>query len=144
VTNRRGRHAAEDVEVLIVTLEQTNRVPPEAGLRVNFGPLGWTHIEPTHLTIGPGVTRTVDLGYIASPANIFRLGVKPEPLSDSHLLQQGTWEIVLAVGARNTDARHYKLTLWFDGTWGNGGEDVWNHLKITKLPEGVSPPTFHE
>jgi hypothetical protein len=106
---------------------------------MNFAPLGWTHVETTRLTIGAGVTRTVDLGWLPEQLYNFSLGVKPPPLSEIHELPPGTWELTLAVGARNADARHFRVGLTFDGTWGRGGEDVWNHLRVTR-PREVDPP----
>jgi hypothetical protein len=71
VSNAPKRHAAQGVEVL---LEKVEPVWPAEGVsmeewvhatvRHNLGPLGWTHIEPRELVVGPGVRRTVDLGFL--------------------------------------------------------------------------------
>jgi hypothetical protein len=45
----------------------------------------------------------------------------------------GEIELVLAVAARNADARRYLLRLSFDGSWGSQSADIWSHLKVTKV-----------
>jgi hypothetical protein len=144
VSNARGRHAAEDVQVFVVAVN---------GVRVNFGPLGWTHIGEvvpagndvgwvpgTKLTLGPRITRTVDLGYAVSSRPSFTLGVQPEPLTNAHHIEPGVSEIVLAVSPRNADAQHFTLTLSLDGTWDGEDEEAWKRIRIAKLPEPTKPP----
>ena len=91
VSDAPGKHAAEDVQVFVVAVN---------GVPVNFGPLGWTHIGEavgagtdfvwipgTKQTLGPGITRTVDLGYAVSSTAFFTLAVHPEPLTDAHHIE---------------------------------------------------------
>jgi hypothetical protein len=152
VTNHRRRHAAEDVEVLIVGLHQLDALRETYGesavmawadgsTRLNFAPLGWTHLEPTSVTVGPGVTRTVDFGWQYEYQSLsFYLGVKPPPLSGLHVLSPGTWKVTFAVSARNADAAHHEMTFQLEGTWGSGQDDVWNHLRVTEPPKRVKAP----
>jgi len=134
VSNERGKHAAEDVQVFVVAV---------GGARVNFGPLGWTHIrEPdplvgwvpgTKQTLGPGIRRTVDLGSAKAVESVFVLAVSPAPFSGVHQLQHGIFDLVVAVSPRNADAQHFALTLSFEN-WTPGG------LRITKPPKPTQPP----
>jgi hypothetical protein len=134
VSNERGKHAAEDVQVFVVAVGRE---------RVNFGPLGWTHIgEPgpvmgwipgTKQTLGPGISRTVDLGSARADEALFSLAVHPAPASGAHELKHGVFDIVLAVSPRNADAQHFALTLSFE-TWAPAG------LRITKPPKPTTPP----
>jgi hypothetical protein len=124
------------------------------GKRVNFGPLGWTHIgEPiplgtpgigwtpgTKQTLGPGITRTVDLGYSVAGKPFFALAVYPEPLSDAHQEEPGVIELVLAVSPRNADAQHFALTVSFDDLWSGEDANAWKLLRVSKLPEPTKPP----
>lgn len=158
VSNQSGRHAASGVEVLVVRIEaseqqQVSGMPStwEAGQQPgeerkvwkgpvsNLGLLGWTHVEPPELTIGPGIRRTVDLGWKLSETPEFTLAVSPPPRSGSHALTPGTYRITLAVGGANADARHYALTLWFDGRW-KPDQAMSDHVAITDGPTRVKPP----
>jgi hypothetical protein len=68
IGNRRRRRAAEGVEAIVAEvapIQQAEGFMPE-GWRTevtrNLGTLGWTHVQPPELRLGPGVMRTVDLG----------------------------------------------------------------------------------
>jgi hypothetical protein len=134
VTNARGRHAAEETEVLVVALkqiearrdlyEETGVASWADGRRVNFAPLAWTHIfDRTSLTVAPSVRRTVDLGYLTDelygtdPEVRLALAVNPVPKNYLNLIPPGMWEITVAVSARNADAVYYVFKLTFDGLY---------------------------
>lgn len=149
VYNRRGRRAAEDVEVIV---EEVRAIEPRKllgsdtwcgnGWTVrNFGPLAWTHVKPPALRIGPGVMRTVDLGRVlasnAYASGRFILGLQSEPRSEVHLLLPGVFELTLVAAGSNTDARHYRLTLLFD-PW--EGRELHESLKIVEGPNVIDPP----
>jgi hypothetical protein len=152
VSNGAGRHAAEDVQVFVVSVN---------GKRVNFGPLGWTHmgesiplangevgsVPGTKQTLGPGITRTVDLGYAVAGQPTFALAVSPEPLTEAHKVKTGDIDLVLAVSPRNADAQHFTMTLSFDGPWlfdhegADDGSDAWKKLSVSKLPKPTKSPS---
>jgi hypothetical protein len=156
VSNRRGRHAASGVEVLVIRVEAieqrevsgnvtvweggSGEREPWKGPASNLGRLAWTHVDPPELTIGPGIRRTVDLGYAVTTIPRFRLAVSPPPLNRSHAtLSPGTYRLTLAVGGANADAQHYALTLWFDGDW-EDGKPVADHMALQKGPTRVKAP----
>jgi hypothetical protein len=145
VSNKRGRRAASGVEVLVVRVEalEQDQIGEKKtvweGPVSNLGLLGWTHIDPPGLTIGPGIRRTVDLGRQLTEHPYFTLGVVPPPRGEKQKLTPGTYRLTLAAGGANTDAQHYALTLWFDGRW-KMSESVGDHMKITDGPKRVKPP----
>jgi hypothetical protein len=136
ISNEPGKHAAEDVQVFVVAV---------SGERVNYGPLGWTHIGEwvtrvggkewvpgTKQTLGPGIRRTVDLGSARSDGTPFTLAVNPPPASGAHELQRGVFDIVVAVSPRNADAQHFALTLTFEAPNPQG-------IRLTE-PKPTKPP----
>jgi hypothetical protein len=161
VTNAPGKHAAEETEVLVVALkqiearrdlyEETGVASWADGRRVNFAPLGWTHIfDRTSLTVAPGIRRTVDLGYLTDelhgtdPEVRLALAVNPVPANYLNLIPPGTWEVTVAVSARNADAVYYSFTLTFDGLYwypkeGEEGESKWDKFTVTDLRRTKAP-----
>lgn len=157
VSNGPGRHAASGVEVLVIRVEAIEQGKVSGrptvweggsgkereqwkGPVANLGRLAWTHVDPPELTIGPGIRRTVDLGYAISEIPQFRLAVSPPPLNRSHGLTPGTYRLTLAVGGANADAQHYALTLWFDGDW-DTDKPVADHMALREGPIRVKAPT---
>lgn len=75
VSNATGRRTAEDVEVLVVRIDQVGEAECYGSLfslwadetRLNFAPLGWTHLVPTQVAIGPGLLgRSTSAGTFAA------------------------------------------------------------------------------
>lgn len=99
--------------------------------RHNLGPLPWTHTKPPELTIGPGVIRTVDLGYVveSDEARPFTIPMPSAPFSGAQYLLPGSYRIELAVVASDMDAERYEMTLLWDGAW-LGEPPLSDHLKI--------------
>jgi hypothetical protein len=91
------------------------------------------------LSIGPGIRRTVDLGWQVDEAPYFTLAVSPTPRSGRQKLTPGTYRITVAVGGSNADAQHYALTLSFDGRW-KRGHDIADHMKIEQGPKRIKRP----
>jgi hypothetical protein len=150
VANGRRRHAASGVEVLVIRVEAIVQLEvsgrptiwegasgkerePWKGPAPKLGRLAWTHVDPPELTIGPGIRKTVDLGYAVTEIPQLRLAVSPPPLNRSHALTPGTYRLTLAVGGANADAQHYTLTLWFDGDW-EADKPVADHMALRERP----------
>jgi hypothetical protein len=139
IANRSGRRAAEGVEVLlseVIPKVQADGFMPDAWRREairHLGTLGWTSSQPPGLTIGPGVTRTVDLGMVTDTNDlVFTLGVTVIPVSGLHRLAPGLYRVNLALVGRNFDGQRWTLLLRYDGTW-VGGQPPREHLDITDL-----------
>jgi hypothetical protein len=114
----------------------------------------------TRVTIPPGVTRYCDLLAIPQPtASIHEaaygqseeeiprdidageystyapLQVFPEPTDGRHVLREGSYELEVAVCARDVDASFYKTTVSFNGVWRRGSE-IWDGLAIDPFEQG--------
>ena len=100
--------------------------------RDNLGPLGWTHSSPPELTIGPGGSRTVDLGHVIDSAKhvYFTLLMPSAPLSGVQYLVPGSYRVSVAVVAHNVDASRYELDVTWDGQW-TGDRPLSEHLTVT-------------
>ncbi len=145
VQNARGKRSAEDVEVLVVEVSGgRNGGPPLAGSPVIWSNMraGGEHV--TRLTVPPGIARHVDLlGLVEPPydeVNIpapveghtqttVQLQIWPLPADGRHELGKGRYDIVLAVVARDTDSREYKVTVTYDGKWWTA-EQIKQHLRV--------------
>jgi hypothetical protein len=118
VGNRGGRLAAEDVEVVVTWVDQFS---PD----VVFGPVGlslpWSHGIPqtTSRTLPPGVEWHVDVARIRRSSPEGQLGLELMTVPNTRELGRGTFEVRIAVTARNADASHYRFGLTFDGVWGD-------------------------
>lgn len=125
VQNEMGRLPAHGVEVLILgvtTLSETTDFTVHQRAydeRHNLGPLPWTHTNPPDLTLGPGASRTVDLGYVvdAQDQHNFTLSMPTAPFSGVQYLAPGSYRLRLAVVANNVDAENYEMQLTYDGLW---------------------------
>lgn len=128
VTNAPGKHAARDVEVLVKRVDQLG----DGGVRrwlVNPA-LAWPNsLDPLpRMTIPAGTTRYVDVGcWIQLTPLTLKLAVQPEPNSNRHLLLPGSYEIELAVTARNADATTWVCLISF-------GESIQQGLAIPANP----------
>jgi hypothetical protein len=128
VSNERGRAAAQEVEVLVESVIEVSG----GGVRrwlVNPA-LSWPNSldQLPRMTITPGSTRYVDVGFWLAPGAAVKIGdgpthhaaeltfilsVNPVPHSGRHLLTPARYEIVLAAAARNADASRWMLKLAF-------------------------------
>jgi hypothetical protein len=151
VVAAKRRSAAEDVEVMILRA----RVPsPTDDVELNpeylpFGDialdgqlLAWSNAYgATRLTIPPGTHRHLDLVRIVKPLRgsthqiaAAQIQVAPEPADGRHNVKAWRVDLELAVTARNMDARRYRVTVMYDGGWGD--EDPWDHLTVSS-PERI-------
>jgi hypothetical protein len=114
----------------------------------------------TRVTIPPGVTRYCDLLAIPEPtasineaahdqseeeiqrdidagqySTAAALQVFPEPRDGRHLFREGSYELEVAVCARDVDASFYKTMVSFNGEWRRGNK-VWDGLDIDPFERG--------
>jgi hypothetical protein len=126
VQAKKGKRAAEDVEVLVLsvkeaTLGQTWKM---IGAVENW-PLVWSNVFPptTKVNLAPGVARHVDLLHIYKDgregALPLILDIYPMPTDDRHVLPPSAWLIRLALTARNADASIWETYVEFGGKWGS-------------------------
>jgi hypothetical protein len=128
-------------------LRWSNSIDPVSG-----GPM-------TKVTIPPGVTRHCDLlplepplwvrdrdreGWDPLPAETEQqiergeigasaaLQIEPQPVDRRHWVNGGSYELELAVCARDVDASFYTSTIEFDGKWRQGPE-IWHTLRINRF-----------
>jgi len=152
VLNAPGRRSADDVEVVVAGV---NRADGEPIGRIHGFTLVWSNtwgtdgLPVTRLAIPPGVARRVDLlslkrpvvsdcGGGARPAQsegghdvAGELEVHPRPRGGSAFFGAGTYTILLAVTARDTDAVFYSVDVEFDGLWWSA-ENIRDHLKMSE------------
>jgi hypothetical protein len=136
VVAKKRRAAADDAEVMVLRVTelapregyqpQTDNVTIEGQL------LGWSNVVPTttRLTIPPGVHRHLDLVRVDKSAPDIaaaQITVAAVPVDRRNAVKSGSFEIELAVTARNMDARRYRVVIDYDGGW---GKDVWEHLRV--------------
>jgi hypothetical protein len=112
--NKKGRRAAEGVEVSVVRLEQLEGSENKRLPAHNVGPLAWSHRDPIQSRLGPGASSSVALGYGFTGENDLRfyidLGI-PWPNSRVNILGLGTYRFTLRVTAANADAEEWTLTV---------------------------------
>jgi hypothetical protein len=81
----------------------------------------WTHDRVTLSTqLLPGTDRNVDLGNMRRPGNHraqFRFQLSVEPVSPYNVVDAGTFEFAIVVGAANCDPVRTRFRLTFDGEW---------------------------
>jgi hypothetical protein len=125
VRNGLRSDAAQGVQVLITRVERAGAPDPNEPLerdyepRVNLGPLPWTHTDERTLVLGPGASRTIDLGYLVERDDIdwFTLPLPTNPFSGVQYLPRGPYFVRLAVAGANFVAKEYQLWLWHAGGW---------------------------
>jgi hypothetical protein len=114
VRNKKGRRAAEGVEVSIAHVEQVDGPPSDRLPAHNMGPLAWSHRDPIQSRLGPGASSSAALGYGFTGENDVRfyidLGI-PWPNSRVNILSVGTFRFTLRVTAANVDAEEWMLHL---------------------------------
>jgi hypothetical protein len=125
VRNPPRSDAAQAVQVLITRVERTSQpdpdVPPENDYEPheNLGPLPWTHSAETTLILGPGASRTIDLGFLVEreQTDWFSLALPTKPVSGVQYLPPGAYRLQLAVVGANFAAKSYEVSLWHNGPW---------------------------
>ena len=138
--NASDGRAAEQVEVVVSEIEplepSENIDPKDWSERIirSFGSLGWSSVESPSLTLGPGASRLIDLGWIIDVHGdcTFHMGLKVQPASGIQNLAPGRYRLVLTVSAENVNARRWGLDLEYDGVW-TKSQPPEDHLKITNL-----------
>ena len=138
VANAAGRHAGQGVQVLVLQATPQNDAPP---IQFASAPLGWTGGgdpgDNSRLTIGPGVSRYVDLGCAMHPSvnaghpptsplhqHALMLSLVTPPADLRHVLPVGTYRLRLALSGTNLDAHSIELDLGFS-SW-NTSEEFWD------------------
>jgi hypothetical protein len=143
ISNSSGARAADGVEVLLAEVEPLTPSPniDPAGWRPevirSYGALGWTHTTQPDLTIGPGATRLVDLGYVVDhPEDIsFHMALQVQPESGVQNLAPGHYRIRLSVVARNVKHRRWVFEVSYDGVW-ISGSPVSDHFEVSEPKKG--------
>jgi hypothetical protein len=145
VSNEEGRRSAEDVEVFLLRCERLDERQEISPL--NERPFWWSGVrnadaDETRIVttrIPPGVVRHLDLCFIVRKEEraAVSLCTMPQPIDGRNTLQPGVYAIELILAARDVDARRYKASIRFDGTWSDG-EEIWNNVDVRMLsgPEG--------
>lgn len=146
VANALGRRTAENVEILFLDLRSNN--PADAIVRtmpVSGRAFRWTHHnypdgKPiTKLDIAPGASRHFDLLRLSQPVVVPAIagqtgalaGLLLYPPTDAlrYALTAGTYQALIVITARDTDATYYAVEVEFDGLWWSAA-DVGRHLHI--------------
>lgn len=132
VTNEVKRDAAVEAQVLVIEVRRLAGGRKEPPIMIGSPPLGWTSHESSEVTISGGLARLVDFGWLKSHEDTaeFVLGLKATPNDRRHVLAPGTYQVRLAVTARNADAAYFNVLLEFDGEWADD-EAIWDHLKVS-------------
>lgn len=143
-----GRNPAEDVQAIVLgadELEQHEGSPARTdALAVDGQLLTWSETdELTTLTIPPTVWRHIDLLSIRREQQILWAGtarhfdrrpliieVSPKPTDFRFFVLSRTSQLDLVITARNADPQTYRVTVTYDGDWGDDREDVRAHLTI--------------
>lgn len=149
VGNRQGKSAADDVEVLVVRVDVVDtKSDDRLSLRMGNLPLAWSNSSPktTRITLPGGIERHVDAvvatKHPTEEKADFALCVEPgyaplDPPVDP-LETERSYEVEVAVTARNARAVFYTFRLTFDGTWGTV-EHLHNHLDVGPIRPGRLP-----
>jgi hypothetical protein len=149
VSNAPGRRSAEDVQVLVTRIQP--RASPGLGkLPLDTRPLRWTGLYDessntaiTEIALPPGLARHIDLLALREPDGE---GIKegrqasalvqvwPSTQGPRSWISAGTYDLELAVVARDTNTRRYRAEIEFDGVW-RAGPEIWDHLRFRGLSE---------
>jgi len=142
VENAKGKRSADDVEVLVVDVRARaqGRGQTFGGAAVVWSNMNVGGEYVTRLTLPPGVPRYVDLLALVEPRPQTpaetpakaQLQVWPAPADGRHELGVATYDIVLAVSARDSNAAFYEVQVEHDGKWWPA-DAVKGHLKVVSL-----------
>ncbi len=132
VENRKNRTAAEEAEVIVVGARS-----PDGNvlIRIEGMPLVWSNTnDVTRLPFLPGGTfRHVDLVMCQREWPMDRavqFEVRPRPSDARNRVGPGGYEIELAVTAKNTTARRFRVHVSHDAKWGPGRDSIRDHLMV--------------
>ena len=125
VSNDRDKHAAEDVEVLILRVDGGPRGGTVFDRWYANAALRWPNERPEdrpRVTVSPAATRYVDVGFWTLskdndgglPSFRFEFALDMKPHSDRHILEPGEYEIELAVVPRNADSSRWIVHMSFE------------------------------
>jgi hypothetical protein len=64
-----------------------------------------------------------------------QLDLAPKPAGGDEILDSGQYEVSVEIRARNADAIHYVIPVYWDGKW-SGKAAMWDHLRL-ELPRKV-------
>jgi hypothetical protein len=138
VVNRAGKRTAEDVEVTLLDFRHI-----DTGANQGTQPMGdlafpWVNRfdgdkPAVKVTIPPGAARRFELLRLREPLGLVTaktgvtdthavLSVVPTPGDERHFIAKGRYTILLAVTAKDTDARYFAFHIAFDGKWSTGPE----------------------
>jgi hypothetical protein len=138
VANRAGRDTASSIEVVVQSVFVDGRQVPLA-----IRPLLWTEAWSNAMDIGPG--SVFDINFL----RVVRMGEEGEkraaicyadvnaggaaflpPQAELDQLPAGTYDFTVSVRGYNLDAHIWTVRARFDGTWGEGVDDIHTHLVI--------------
>lgn len=157
VTNRRRCDSAENVEVLLVSVEASDGIPgspspPTSAERLLEGlPLKWSEVDSTKVSIPPGAARHFDLLHVdnlrveADGEHVkggapIRFDVYPVPLAKYHRAFRTRYEVTLALTARDTDAAFYNTIVTYDLQWHEDMDEMRKALRIEPFKGPESNP----
>ena len=141
-----GKDAAEDVELAILGVRE---VKPRDGYAPAAGdppgvagmslPVTATPDRQARAHVPAGGFRMFDVAKVCrwhTPGATAKLELETSfrTFDARNQISWGETEIELAVTARNANAQRYRVRVAYDGSWGPGREDIWEHLRVT-------PPT---
>jgi hypothetical protein len=139
---KKRKSAADDVEVLVVSCRETatrEDHEPVDPIPIDGLLLVWANTPGiTRATISPGTPRYLDLLRVdktdtsEGDAPVMIL-VEPSPVDGRHKVRSASFQLELAVSARNADARRYRVIVNYDGRWGNDDNEIWQHLNVHLL-----------
>src|SRR5947209_3345025 len=148
-----GRSTAEDVEATVIRVRELHPrpgVPPrDADAAIGGQLLVWSNTSPptTRANVPAGVHRYLDLLRVIRSeaatnlgAAIARVEVYPTPSDNRHCIPSGSFDVDIAISARNADAAYYRIRVDYDGNWGDEIDGIWQHLNVGQ-PRRIKPQT---
>lgn len=138
VGNAKWRRTAENVEVLLKTIDRVDK--PASSPNLSDFPLTWSNTDATIRSIASDHERHIDLCHVlednpVGPARQFVMDVHPTPIDGRHQLEPGRYHMVLEVAASNAAAKRFTVVVDYDGGW---EPDIWDHLKMLRPPTPLS------
>ena len=139
VRARKRKSAAEDVEVMVLHCRETatrKDHPSVDPIPIDGLLLVWANTPGlTRMTIPPDTPRYLDLLRVDKPVAAGGdapaiIQVEPAPVDGRHKIRSASFQLELAVSARNADARLYRVIVNYDGGWGEDENEIWQHLNV--------------